>query len=281
MKERIKSAWASMKKKPRTLAIVSALIVGALVAAVAVPVVATLPMFSSSSEDEDEMNHDDNGDNENNSDNGDNGYNDEAEIEIENENNIDIENENENENVNVIINEIELEIDLTAILIAIDDVKDRLIHIKGHLVEIIEKVDDIEQKLDHLELQTAVDLTYCSSRGTQCAGFDHTFEGAASTNHNPIRIAVLVTLHGAPVEGLGDADLVFENPFVPGGGGAAVEFNPPACGDICFQNTGGLYVFFVDREAPGFWTPGHYFATLTVTTPDGVSGTALIDWEIV
>ena len=259
--------WASLKEKRGLLAISSFVIVAALVAVVAGPVVASLPLFSPSSEDERGRSH-------------------EGEIEIEDgDENIVIANEDENivienEDGNVNINIFEFEIDLTAVLVALDDTNEWLGTLYAKLIEIVEKLDDIEQKLDYPDLQVAVDLTYCASGGIHCEGSGHTAAGAASTNHNLIRIAVLVTLHGEPVVGLADDDLVFVNSFVPAGGGAAVEFNPPACGTNCYQSFGGLYVFFVDRGPTGNWTPGHYFATLTVTTPSGATQTALIDWEI-
>ena len=142
----------------------------------------------------------------------------------------------------------------------------------------------IEKLLAVLDLEVAVDVGVCGTGAVQCAlpGSGHTTVGAASTNHNPIRIGVLVTLHGAGVAGLGDANLVFNDAFVPAGGPGAVEYNPAACGANCFQTDGaGLYVFFAHPGATGVnWKAGHYIGTVTVTTPKGVTGESIVDWEI-
>ncbi|HLF07425.1 MAG TPA: hypothetical protein VI893_09715 [Thermoplasmata archaeon] len=143
-------------------------------------------------------------------------------------------------------------------------------------------VDDLDAKMDRLEIEVALDPGYCATGGVQCfAVANHTAAAASSSNHNPIRVAVLVTLNGAGVTGLGDANIEFANSFVPAGGGGAGEYEPAACGANCFQTDGsGLYVFFIDRIPAGNWKAGHYFATITVTDTGGHTDEAIADWEI-
>lgn len=130
-----------------------------------------------------------------------------------------------------------------------------------------------------LDVQAAVDTAPCATVPVQCGGSGHSYEAASSSNHNPIRIGILVTSLGEPVSDLVLADVSFENPFVPAGGGAATHFD---CGAECFQPGGnGLYQFWAHRSPEGTWTAGHYFGRIGVTTASGQVGSALVDWNIV
>jgi hypothetical protein len=158
---------------------------------------------------------------------------------------------------------------------------DAIAALQGDVDALQTGVDELAAKSDRLEVEAAVDLGYCATGGVQCSG--HGYAAASSSNHNPIRVAVLVTLNGAGVTGLGDSDIDFSDSFVPAGGTAAVECSSTDCGSSNFQtDAAGLYVFFVHQYPPSGnnWKAGHYFATVTVTDSAGHTDKAIVDWEI-
>ncbi|HMN98189.1 MAG TPA: hypothetical protein PKD59_02135 [Miltoncostaeaceae bacterium] len=134
-----------------------------------------------------------------------------------------------------------------------------------------------------LEVQAAVDEAACGNASVQCgdAGSGHTFLPAASTNHNPVAVAVLVTRNGRPRPGLGSAAFDWSNRTVPAGGPGSVRC--PAGGTGCastdlFQDAGdGIYVIWVHPGPAGAnWKAGRYFGRVTVTDPGGRKGSALV-----
>ncbi len=132
-----------------------------------------------------------------------------------------------------------------------------------------------------MTVSVAVDTRVCATVPVQCSGAGHTFDGASSSNHNPIALRVtVVNRNGQPVNGLGAANFTFANPIVPAGGGSAVICNVADCGLNTFIAAGnGLYQIFLDRGPAGNWTPGGYAATISVAA--GVNdGTALVAFAI-
>lgn len=135
-----------------------------------------------------------------------------------------------------------------------------------------------------LGVQAQVDEATCASVPVQCGdgGTGHTFAPAASSNHNPVAVAVLVTRNGAPRPGLKSSAFDFSNKFVPAGGPSAVRC--PAGGAGCaspgdlFQDGGdGTYVIYVHPVPAGVnWKAGSYHARVTVTDPAGRKGSALV-----
>ena len=134
-----------------------------------------------------------------------------------------------------------------------------------------------------LEVQASVDETACGNASVQCGdgGSGHTFLPAASTNHNPVAVAVLVTRNGKPRPGLGSGAFDWSNRYGPAGGPAGVRC--PAGGTGCasndlFQDVGdGVYVFWVHPFPVGSnWKAGRYFGRITVTDPGGRKGSALV-----
>jgi hypothetical protein len=128
-----------------------------------------------------------------------------------------------------------------------------------------------------LEVQAAVDESACAGASVQCGdgATGHTFAAAASTNHNPVAVAVLVTRNGRPRAGLASNAFDWSNRFVPAGG--------PAGGTGCastalFQDAGdGTYLFWVHPAPAGAnWKSGRYFGRVTVTDPGGRKGSALV-----
>ena len=134
-----------------------------------------------------------------------------------------------------------------------------------------------------LDVQASVDESACGAAPVQCGdgGSGHTFLPAASSNHNPVAVAVLVTRNGKPRPGLGSAAFDWSNRFVPAGGPGAVRC--PAGGTGCastflFQDGGdGTYLFWVHPGPAGAtWKAGRYFGRVTVTDPGGRKGSALV-----
>lgn len=134
-----------------------------------------------------------------------------------------------------------------------------------------------------LEVQAAVDESACVNASVQCGdgGSGHTFLPAASTNHNPVAVALLVTRNGRPRPGLGSGAFDWSNKFVPAGGPGTVRC--PAGGTGCastdlFQDAGdGTYLLWVHPSPVGQnWKSGRYFARITVTDPGGRKGSALV-----
>lgn len=128
-----------------------------------------------------------------------------------------------------------------------------------------------------LEVQVALDTVTCATGAVQCGLTGHSAAAASSANHNPIRVVALVTLNGAPVGGLTDANIGFSTSFVPAGGAGAVKLSCASC----FQAVGGAYGFFVHPTGTGNWKAGHYYAQVSVSGVAAGAGTALVDWEIV
>ena len=157
---------------------------------------------------------------------------------------------------------------------------------KDHgLKELKREVKIIEAHARQLGVEVQVNETACAAAPVQCGdgGTGHTFAPAASTNHNPVQIAVLVTRNGAPRAGLGSAAFDFSNQFVPAGGAALTRC--PAGGAGCaspgdlFQNGGdGVYLLWVHPSPAGSnWKTGSYYSRVTVTDPAGRKGSALVE----
>ena len=136
-----------------------------------------------------------------------------------------------------------------------------------------------------LGVQAEANEAACASVPVQCGdgASGHTFVPAASTNHNPVAIAVLVTRNGAPRPGLGSGAFNFSNQFVPAGGAGLTRC--PAGGSGCaspgnlFQDGGdGVYLLWVHPQPAGSnWKSGSYASRITVTDPAGRKGSALIE----
>jgi hypothetical protein len=136
-----------------------------------------------------------------------------------------------------------------------------------------------------LDVEAEVNEAACASVPVQCGdpATGHTFVPAASTNHNPVAVAVLVTRNGAPRSGLTSTAFDFSNQFVPAGGAGLTRC--PAGGSGCaapgslFQDGGdGVYEFWVHPQPAGSnWKSGSYYSRVTVTDPGGRKGSALIE----
>jgi hypothetical protein len=139
-----------------------------------------------------------------------------------------------------------------------------------------------------LGVQAQVDEAACASAPVQCGNgaTGHTFAPAASANHNPVAIAVLVTRNGAPRAGLGSGAFNFSNQFVPAGGAGLTRC--PAGGSGCaspgnlFQDGGdGTYLIWVHPQPAGSnWKTGSYHSRITVTDPAGRKGSALVEMTV-
>ena len=134
-----------------------------------------------------------------------------------------------------------------------------------------------------LEVQAAVDESACAAGSVQCGdgATGHTFAPAASSNHNPVAVAVLVTRNGKPRPGLGSGAFDWSNRFVPAGGPGTARC--PAGGTGCastslFQDAGdGTYLLWVHPTPAGSsWKSGRYFGRIAVTDPGGRAGSALV-----
>lgn len=136
-----------------------------------------------------------------------------------------------------------------------------------------------------LGVQAEVNEAACASVPVQCGdgATGHTFVPPASTNHNPVAIAVLVTRNGAPRPGLASTAFNFSNRFVPAGGAGLTRC--PAGGSGCgspgnlFQDGGdGVYLLWVHPQPAGAnWKSGSYYSRITVTDPAGRKGSALVE----
>ena len=137
-----------------------------------------------------------------------------------------------------------------------------------------------------LAVEASVDLAYCGSGGVQCT-VTHAAGAASSSNHNPVRLFVLVSKrNGEGVSGLSDTDFTFVNTFVSAGGGSSGLCDSIDCGVDNFQDNGtGLYAMFLDviPDATN-WGAGTRGATVAVSfmedgkTFDGIGG-ALCRWS--
>lgn len=158
----------------------------------------------------------------------------------------------------------------------IDQLSDDLDALADDVSDILDEVQNIEDKLDYLELEIFVYEEVCGDGSSQC-GVTHSYVNAGPTNHNPVRVHVMVTLHGQPVTGLTDSDIVFGQGFVAPGGPGLRECDATDCGGDYFQVTGNLYGFFLHPYSPYNWKSGEYFGKLTVNGPGGVSGIATVN----
>jgi hypothetical protein len=158
----------------------------------------------------------------------------------------------------------------------IDQLQDDLDDLADDINDIYAEVQNIEDKLDYLELEVFVYEETCGDGSMQC-GVSHNYVNAGPTNHNPVRVFVMVTLHGQPVNGLTDADIVFASGFVSAGGPALRECDSTDCGVNYFQSIGNLYGFFVHPYSPYNWKAGEYHARLIVNGPGGVSGITTVE----
>lgn len=165
----------------------------------------------------------------------------------------------------------------------LEEIKSEVASIEITVQDIDTAVLDIEEKVDRLELSVLVDEAVCASVPIQCGDgtTGHSFNAASSSNHNPVRIAALVTLNGSPVTGLSAADFSFSNPFVPAGGPGAVLC--PLGGTGCaapgslFQASGPMYQMYLHPFPVGSnWKAGAYFARLAVNDGMGHTSEALV-----
>lgn len=124
-----------------------------------------------------------------------------------------------------------------------------------------------------------VDKSYCGSGGAQCN--NHTYYPANASNHNPVRVGIMVTANGVGVPGLKASNFTFVNAFIPAGASGAGVCTAAICGPAYFQDGGnGQYTLFVHPLAPNVnWKAGHYFASLTVKKGKA-SVSSLVSWEI-
>jgi hypothetical protein len=155
----------------------------------------------------------------------------------------------------------------------------------GALAQLRQDVRVLAASAAQLGVQAEVNEAACASVPVQCGdgATGHTFAPPASTNHNPVAIAVLVTRNGAPRPGLTSAAFNFSNRFVPAGGAGLTRC--PAGGSGCaspgnlFQDgTDGVYMLWVHPQSAGAnWKSGSYHARITVTDPAGRKGSALVE----
>ena len=141
-----------------------------------------------------------------------------------------------------------------------------------------------------LAVAVSVDTEICASIPVQCnadVADEHSFAAAADTNHNPIRIFVLVSKrNGDGVSGLLEGDFTFNNSLVPAGGGSVGLCDITDCGVNNFQEAtagDGLYSMFLDRIPAGNWKAGTYGSTMAVSFEDGgktFDGIALVTFTI-
>jgi hypothetical protein len=152
------------------------------------------------------------------------------------------------------------------------------------LREIKREIRALEARAQRLEVTAEVDEAACASVPVQCGNgvTGHSPVAASSANHNPVAIAVLVTLNGAPVSGLASAAFDFSNNILPAGGAGLTRC--PAGGSGCaspanlFQDAGdGTYVLWVHPGPAGNWKTGTYYARIRVTDTAGRRGSALVE----
>ena len=124
-----------------------------------------------------------------------------------------------------------------------------------------------------------VDLSYCGSEGAQCN--NHTYYPANDSNHNPVRVGIMITANGVGVPGLKASNFTFVNPFIPAGASSAGICAAAICGTANFQDAGnGQYTLFVHPMTPNVnWKAGHYFASLTVNKGKATVS-SFVSWEI-
>lgn len=162
---------------------------------------------------------------------------------------------------------------------AIDDLGDDLDDVADDVSDILTEVTNIEAKLDHLDIEVVVYVDVCGDGASQCGFNGHSYAAAAKGNHNPIRVFLSVTLHGQPVSGLTDADIVFNNGFVAPGGPGAIECDATDCGGDYFQASGNIYGFFLHPAAAWNWQDGQYFGEVNINY-GGITGVAAVNWDI-
>lgn len=146
------------------------------------------------------------------------------------------------------------------------------------------KIDSIKDMVSGLQLSMNVNERFCATGfPAQCNDSGHTFAAAASDNHNPVLITVLVTrMDGSQVDGIPSANFLFDQSVGPGPG--IKRCGDPqdlvGCGPFTssyFVYVGnGLYAFVVHPSVSGFnWKAAQYGFVLTVTGNDGNVGRAL------
>ena len=151
------------------------------------------------------------------------------------------------------------------------------------LREIKREVKQIAAVSTRLDVSAEVDEGICASGAIQCGGSGHTFAPASPTNHNPVRIVLLVSSNGAPVTGLAPSSFDFAGGLVParafgpalcpsGDSGCGPESSPSDAGN-------GMYVFFA-HPISGNWHAGAYYARFLVTDSAGHKGNALVEINI-
>jgi hypothetical protein len=154
------------------------------------------------------------------------------------------------------------------------------------LPEIKREIQVIERRSNRVEVMTDVDEAACASGSVQCDNgtTGHGFDAASSANHNPVKIAVLVTLNGAPVSGLPSSAFDYSQKIVPAGGPLSVLC--PAGGSGCassslFQNGGdGTYLLWAHPSpANRNWASGAYSGRIKVSMAEG-EGTTLVTFTI-
>lgn len=159
----------------------------------------------------------------------------------------------------------------------IDQLQDDLDALADDVSDIYTEVQNIEDKLDYYEMEIFVYEKICGDNAVQCTFDNHTTVDASSSNHNPVRVYVMVTLHGRPVTGLTDSDIVFSSGFVSPGGPGLRECDATDCGPNYFQTIGNLYGFFVHPYSPYNWKAGEYHNRLIVNGPGGISGIGTVN----
>ena len=151
------------------------------------------------------------------------------------------------------------------------------------LREIKREVKQIAATSSRLDVSAEVDEGVCASGAVQCGGSGHTFAPASPTNHNPVRIVLLVSSNGAPVAGLAPSSFDFADGLVPagafapalcpgGGSGCGPESSPADAGN-------GMYLFFA-HPVSGNWHAGAYYARFVVTDSAGRKGSVLLEINI-
>ena len=154
------------------------------------------------------------------------------------------------------------------------------------------KVDTIKNLVSGLQLSVNVNEGFCGedgaaqcndSSGTGGTGAGHTFEGASSSNHNPVLITVLVTrMDGSVVDFLPPDNFIFDAKIGPGPGlrRCGDPQDEVGCGQFTssyFVGLGnGVYMFVVHPSVAGFnWKVARYGFLLTVFDNNSNEGRAL------
>jgi hypothetical protein len=151
------------------------------------------------------------------------------------------------------------------------------------LREIKREVQQIAAASGRLDVSAEVDEGVCASGAVQCGGSGHTFAPASPTNHNPVRIVLLVSSNGAPVAGLTASSFDFADGLVPAGAFAAVlcPGGGSGCGPASAPSDAGsgMYVFFA-HPVSGNWHAGAYYGRFVVTDSAGHKGSVLVEINI-